>query len=445
MSCCCNCRPVLLSIALLLGTGSLCAAQAVAGPPGSVVGVFGGRQGVDPSRVSQQLALNFDVSSGYDGDRDGQTPQQLVGAPAGGFANTASLGLRYRRGRGNSFVESTARGLVNQQNVAAQALIGGEAAIQTSFIVARKLNFTGAVVGNVDSTSLVGALAPETNIGLESPNVPVLGRPQGIDNQRSLTAAAIGGLRATWTTRQATTTDFRQQNRRPLDTVGLESSTRSGMLRHDWRTSPNIAVGAVYRLEANQQDQGRAAGPLRIQSTEGSLQVDRRFSPIRTLSVSMTGGASHASRQGFGESPAAGYWMSVGSISASMGLTRVWRFSSDLARHVSLLDGVSPQPFATSTASVRLDALTSRRINLSLSGGFSRGSGLDGFGAYESSSATSQLQYGLSQCCGLFTTYSYYRHQLRDLSSLPPGLPPNYDRHAVRVGLSLWLPLYGSF
>jgi hypothetical protein len=45
----------------------------------------------------------------------------------------------------------------------------------------------------------------------------------------------------------------------------------------------------------------------------------------------------------------------------------------------------------------------------------------------------------------VFGSYSYYNHRLRDLTNIPVGFPNRFNRNAVNVGVTIWLPLYGSF
>jgi hypothetical protein len=40
--------------------------------------------------------------------------------------------------------------------------------------------------------------------------------------------------------------------------------------------------------------------------------------------------------------------------------------------------------------------------------------------------------------------YYYYYHRYSNPAALPAGFPADYDRHAVRVGISFWMPLAGT-
>jgi hypothetical protein len=56
---------------------------------------------------------------------------------------------------------------------------------------------------------------------------------------------------------------------------------------------------------------------------------------------------------------------------------------------------------------------------------------------------------GIARWAAFIANYNYFNYQLAPLT-LPVGvtlttIPSSFDRHAVRFGLSLWLPLYGGF
>jgi hypothetical protein len=59
--------------------------------------------------------------------------------------------------------------------------------------------------------------------------------------------------------------------------------------------------------------------------------------------------------------------------------------------------------------------------------------------------ATGEIRFALSNWSAIFGSYAFYHHRIEDPSLLATGLPPEYDRHSARIGVSIWLPLYGAF
>jgi hypothetical protein len=111
-----------------------------------------------------------------------------------------------------------------------------------------------------------------------------------------------------------------------------------------------------------------------------------------------------------------------------------------------VLGGVTAAPFTTDQASLGLSGAFGPRLRLALSGSYGRGAGVvDDTNSFEVLSGSAHVQYGLARCCALFSSYSYYEHQLTDVTGLPEGFLGRFERHAVRVGITVWLPLYGTF
>ncbi len=52
-----------------------------------------------------------------------------------------------------------------------------------------------------------------------------------------------------------------------------------------------------------------------------------------------------------------------------------------------------------------------------------------------------QFRYAFARCCAASLNYDYYYYKLDSVSVIPTGLPPQYDRNAVMVGVTFWLPL----
>jgi hypothetical protein len=119
--------------------------------------------------------------------------------------------------------------------------------------------------------------------------------------------------------------------------------------------------------------------------------------------------------------------------------------AAGLSHEAAVVTGVTLAPFTTDQITLQLNGAAGR-VSLSVFGAYTAGSTLAGQpGSYTAAAATAQVNYGLARCCGIFANFNYYDHQLRDVSALPVEFPATYGRHAIRVGLSYWLPLYGSF
>jgi hypothetical protein len=136
----------------------------------------------------------------------------------------------------------------------------------------------------------------------------------------------------------------------------------------------------------------------------------------------------------------------TGTATALMDVSRNWSLALNVNRDVTVLEGLSPQAFSTDAATLTLTGTVQRRLILSVASEVSRGGAVIGTtGAFDARSFVAQAQYGMANCCSLITSYTFYQHELTDIIALPAGYPPEFNRHSLRLGFSLWLPLYGTF
>ena len=130
----------------------------------------------------------------------------------------------------------------------------------------------------------------------------------------------------------------------------------------------------------------------------------------------------------------------------SLDVGRSWSISGNYDRAVQVLQGVSLTSFATDSAHVALSGLINSRIEASLSAIYSNGrsGGANTTGTYENYAGSLQLRYAFSRCCATAIYYDYYVYNFQDVADLPSNFLSDFDRHAIRVGFTFWLPLHGS-
>lgn len=432
----------------MLVVASVCpaAGQIMAGPQGSAGGVFGGHRPVDPNRTSQRLSLNVDFSQGYDTNIDGTAVVDPSQRDTSGYASTAQAVVRYWRGRTNRYFEAAARSFMNYESHLGQELVGGEMLLQGSSSLGRRTQLSGSAWAIYDPALLAGQFGPGIDEG-DAAFAPSHHPPQGVVQQQWFAASGRLLLERQWSPRQMTTAEYRALQREPLEGDGLQSQTQDLYLLHAWNPRPSAGVRVSYRFEDNRQSTlTMVLPPLRTSTADAGIRLQRRMSPLRTLDIEVAGGAAIAERPASGDTAGVDYVLPVASVSLRAGLTRVFSLSVMGSREIGVLEGVTPEPFATTVGTLQLEAALSRRLTMGAVGTYSSGTGMDtSSGAFDTAEARAQIQYGLGRCCGLFTSYSFYNHQLRDLRMVPIGFPDRYNRHAVRAGFTWWLPLYGSF
>jgi hypothetical protein len=115
-------------------------------------------------------------------------------------------------------------------------------------------------------------------------------------------------------------------------------------------------------------------------------------------------------------------------------------------RDITVLNGLSSAPFSSDAAMLTLDGTAWRRLSIGITGGYSQGRALGSqAGDYDQTLLNTQLQYGFSSRVGLTVGYAYNQNHLRDVTDAPSSFPARHGRHSVRIGLTMWLPLYGTF
>lgn len=433
-----------LSVALLMPAPLL--AQQPQQPPGSTGGLFGGYRSLDPNRTSQTLALTVDLSTGYD---ENVAPDSGGGpTPAlDGRATTANAALRYWLGRTGRSIEANGRGFVNRQAFSAGNMVGGEATLRAAGLFGRR---TGADAGfgvSYEPTFLFngfgGLLAPIEG----EPAPPEVAPPQGVIEQRWIATQGSASVFRNWTSRQRMDVQFNLLHRRPTEGEGLNSRTYSAVARHAWSLRRSAGLQFSYGFTENQQGDATTSGlPLRTHTLEGGIRLERRVAPERSLVFVATGGSTYAHIERVGGVPAGEYFVPTVSTSARLDVSRTWNVAAEFNRDVTVLEGLTPEPFTGDVAGVRLAGQVGRRLALSIAGAFSRGEALvTRTGSYESLAGTASAQVYIARWCSAFASYSYYEHRTTDVATLQPGFPSRYDRNSVRAGLTVWLPLYGTF
>ena len=423
-------------------------AQAMTSPPGTVRGLFGGEVSPNPARTSQQVSTWFDIGAGYDNNLDdGDLPPEST---VSGYGQTMSGSFRYWRGRTTRSVEAVGR-LFSTTSATESAVRGGEVTLSGNLLMGRRAGTSLSVRAANESAQLFGAFGPDF-VSVDSPSVdavPVsdVSPPRGAVENRWLSLGGTATAFHKWTPRQRTDVRFTALNRRPrAGAEGFDSDAQQLMVVHDWGPWSRGGLTATYRLDRVNQTFFEGVGePLQTQTLEAGFRYERRFSSIRAVNVSFSGGATQIRTTTPFLGSVDGTFEPTGTFTAGYTLSRQWLVSGTVSRGVTALVGASLQAFANDVATVTLNGLITRRITLAVSGAWSRGvaAGVSE-GSFDATSSTATLQYGF-RYGGVFAGYSRYTHQLRRLLEVPGSIPPLIDRYSVRAGVTLWLPLYGAF
>jgi hypothetical protein len=444
-------RAVLVLAAIMAGAVAAdAAAQAVQRPSRPSRGLFGGTAPTNPDRTRQELTFTGNVFGGFE---DFVTPGTQVGdvvtPPSNGSAYSGSFNtsLRYWRGRPVRSFSVNARTTSSIYSLADIApTFGADLDLSLNSQIGRKNDIAVTQLLSYEPALPLSTFGPLTQT---MPPADLPGSTGGalIDQQSWSSSSAMNAQRRL-TTRQTLSGTFTYLSRRFLNDLGYDSDTRTADASYSWNLTRTAAIDTSYRYSRSSvEDPNGAPIPVKDQTIDGGLSYSRRLSPTRQIHFSGGGGATYVQTQEPLSLAPQEYWTPSGHGAVRVDLGRTWAVGIDYRRALSVLPGITLQSFASDGASVRANGQFGRRIEAVLSAGFSNGRA--GYGEqparYESYSGNAQLHFAFSRCCATTLNYDYYYYNLHQVVTVPTGIPNQYDRNSLRVGLSVWVPLLGVF
>lgn len=412
-------------------------AQGASGVAGGVDQLFGWVRPQDSDQPSKLATLRIDLSGGADRNPERSDVGDL---PRDDAAGTLAGSTRYWSGRTDEFLEVSAAAWGTYQRLAEDTLMGAEFNAQLAREIGQRMGFSVATTGAY-RPSLVfggGGLMPEA-----APTVSEVTHPQGVLTQQWLMAEATTGFFRDWTSRQRMNVELTAAHQRPSEGIGLRSRSEALQARHEWAFRERAVLLFSYRFSDNQQSGVLATRPIRMHAASTGIRVEHRYSPSRSLMMTLAGGPTRVTLPAQDGAAAFYHTALSGWGLLQWTMSRNWSLSGEGTRYVSALDGLTPEPFTTDTGTVTLGGTVGERYTVALVGVASQGSSITASTAsFEARSATAQFQYAIARRWVLFGSYSYYSHRLSDLVALPETFPQRFNRHSLRIGLSLGVPLY---
>ena len=140
-------------------------------------------------------------------------------------------------------------------------------------------------------------------------------------------------------------------------------------------------------------------------------------------------------------------WLPIGRANVDVNLSADWSVRGGYRRDLSLLQGVTDELYTTDTAFVTTNGMLTRRLALLIGATYSNwvtpvASGVnDTMDVY---GASVGIRFLLSDSVAATAGYYYYVHRYSNPASLPEGFPAEYDRQAVRAGVTFFFPLAGT-
>ena len=443
-----------IALLLLAGDVSPAAAQVVTVPPGSVRGLFGGGASAP---AATDLALTVDLDGGYENNSapGSTTSADLFGPIQSGYVSTAVTTLRFQKGIVDRYVLATGNASISQQQVAsgfrAIQLFRGLSALQLATTLSRRSGVTASASVAYEPTFLFGAFTTlGSNSTFESPietvPVPTEDPSLSITQQNWLATRASAGAFYNWTPRQRMSVRYDGEWLRPLEGAGVETRNNTATVFHAWDATRNAGIDVTYRYSDNPQILETTERTLVLQAGEARFRYSRRMSPSRSVAFMAGGGAVQVKAGPLGNDRGFEVVAPTFSALARVGFARTWGVSLTARRDITVLGGLSAEPFESNAAMLTIDGTVARRLWMAATAGLSQGRARRAAGGdFDLAMVTAQARYGFGSRLGLLVRYQYNEHEFRGIAVTPASFPFRFNRNSIRVGLTMWLPLYGTF
>jgi hypothetical protein len=444
-------RVSLVVFLLVAATAAVSEAQILERPSRPFRGVFGGAEVPNPNRTRQELTLFADIMGGYDNNLapEGVSAFQRRLTPASGYTGLGDISVRYWHGTATRHVEAEGRGFVTAYDLSGiEPLLGSSLHVrgQTSFDRRTRLEVNGYLArdpflgfGGFDGlpdTAGTAALANPAN---------------GLTTGLSWSQTGIGAITREWTRRARTTASYDYSRREYIRGLGFDGHSQSALVAHEQNLTQTVSWRTSYRFSNATMFEPNRTRPIKDHTVDGGFTYTRNLSRTRRIVLGATIGATRvATVSTFTDLPLE-YWTPSGTGTIYMDFNRSWSIGADYRRGVGVLDGFTTEAFISDAFVLRAGGHINSRTDLTFATGYSNGRTGDAItsGNYDTYIGTAQVRVGLVRWAAAIVNYNYFNYQFDELT-LPAGvtltaIPSNFDRHAVRFGVSLWLPLYGGF
>jgi hypothetical protein len=444
-------RTLTVALVLTCVVAADAAAQIVQRPTRPYRGLFGGGPPPDPNRSRSELTFTGSVLSGYDTwlSPGGSTvPTDPTQERHSGRALTGEAALSYFRGRTQRSVSVAGRVRSNgYSGIDAESTLGGSGVVAGQTNLGRVTQLRVSQNVSYEPTLVLGGQAP-IGIDASTPVATPTDVSSGYLEQRSWSSSSFVNLDRRWTARHTTQIGVAYSRQTYLDGLGNDTRSSTANAMHSWSFSRTSNIRAQYLFnDSDFESIGGLSTPMTNQNVELLFGYNKRLSPTRQLQIEGGGGATHVSTLSALDRSELSYWMPSGRGSISWDVGRSWSIGGSYSRSASVLQGVSLTSFATDAATVSVSGLINSRMEASISANYSNGrsGGADTTGRFETYRGSLQLLYALSRCCATTVNYDYYVYGFQNVADLPSSFPSDFDRQAIRVGFTVWLPLYGMY
>ena len=397
----------------------------------------------------QEVALTVNFLGGHDdnlvagtGTGGGQLPGEMLSGTTG-FLDTS---LDYFRGNSSRFLRVASTGNLrtypgHMGRPAAGALLNVEARTDAG----QNLTLGGSERAGYEP--MFSVFAPSDSAAPLLPGIGESSPDAGLFQRRAFRSESAAFLEHRLSPRDSTTVSYAYQKQQFFDDAG-NSSSHNVTADYRKRLTTLFSVSADYRYVRGEYfDNSAAVRPRREHRLEAGAELVKRFSRRRRLSLSIEAGATRFESLSSVTDQSYGLWAPVGSGRATFELSPQWSLDGGYTRRFTLLQGLTDEAYATDSAYVAAAGPVTARTFLTLDATYSNGrtpiaSGVDS--TFDVYGLSAQVRVGITQMLAATAGYVFYHHSFSHPQELSFGIPAEYNRQALRVGLTLWVPLAGA-
>ena len=420
------------------------------GPTSSGQGTFDqGRQSRDGGRTRQELTFTANVLGGYDdnltagvGSGPGTAPDAMVSGATASVDGT----LSYFRGNNlRSFRLDTSGSLVGYPDNLEDPAPGGRVFADIRTPLGSSL--TLGLSERVSYLPLFNVLSEGAGTGPLPPGVAQPAPTTGLYERDSWSSSTGLSLEQRFGRRDTATLGYSYQAQEFTDDGYGDNTWHEVAAGYRHIVSAQVKAGPDYRYRSGEYDDSTdSVRPTTDHRIEGVVEFIGAPSRRRSFSLLLAVGAGYLeSVNASGNTYAS--WMPIGRANVTANLSAGWSVTGGYQRDLSLLQGVTDDVYKSDTAFVSTNAMLTPRLALTVGATYSNwvtpvASGTnDTMDVYGASVGFRVL---LAKSLAATAGYNYYLHRYSNPASLPEGFPAEYDRQAVRVGVTFYFPLAGT-
>jgi len=375
----------------------------------------------DDNLTAGQSAFNDDVTS------------------LSGYTGYADTTLRFDQGKGSRLFDASGRAYVNAfRNVGVTPKYGADALAHFAAGTSNHLELWQGVRSDPYYTlGGFSGLRQSADFAATPDDNPL----NSSSSRRSWALASRADFTSKWSARNQLGLSYLYDSRDYRDQFG-DSRAGTGSVFYKRNLGRLSSMKFTYGYADSQLLDQTGWIPLQTHAAEGGLDLEHRFSPSRRMVLSFGGGAIRAFTRELLTRQDVNVWVPAAYGNMRVDWARTWGMSADYRRSVSSVQGISAEAFATDAALVQVGGLVGRRVDLTFSTGYVAGRVPTGVsGSYENYTSTAQMRLELTNNWSAFLGYDHYQYDLRGIDPILRQLPTNVRRNAVRVGLTMNLPL----